>query len=185
MNNYKTVGIVLKRTNFKETAKILTILTREHGRIKLIAHGIRKTSSRKAPSLEPFSLVKLFVNQSKSLDIILETELINNFNQLREDLKKIGWAYLICELVNRLCPERQVNRSLFDLVSSELLLLDQIDDINSFKIEDFELKLLWDLGYLPRENVLSDSQLDFFMESVLEGRLKSKQLLTKIDNLLL
>ena len=183
MKNYKTVGIVLKRINFKETDKILTVLTREHGRIKLIAHGIRKTSSRKASSLEPFAIVNLYITQGKSLDLILETETINNLPNIRSDLKKIGLAYQVCELVDRLSPERQVNRSLFDLVMSELLLLNKLDIEASYKIEEFELKLLWDLGYLPKGNVLSDHQLDFFMESVLEGRLKSKQLLIKIEEL--
>ncbi len=184
MKNYKTVGIVLRRINFKETDKILTILTKEHGRIKLIAKGIRRTISKKAPNLEPFSLVKLYITHGKNLDLILETEAINNFFKLRNDLKKIAFAYQICELVDRLCPERQINRSLFDLVSSELTLLDQIDGVGSYKIEDFELKLLWDLGYLPKGIMLSDNQLNFFMESVVEGKLKSKQLLTKIEELL-
>ncbi|MBI3384961.1 DNA repair protein RecO, partial [Candidatus Gottesmanbacteria bacterium] len=184
MRNYKTVGIVLKRSNFKETDKILTILSREHGRIRLIAKGIRRTISKKAPSLEPFSLVKLDIAQGKNLDLILEVEAVNNFLGLRQDLKKIAFAYQICELVDRLCPERQINRSLFDLVSSELLLLEKINGIKNYKIEDFELKLLWDLGYLPKDNLLRDNQLDFFMESVMERKLKSKQLLTKIDGLI-
>lgn len=182
MRSFKTEGVVLKRTNFGEADKILTVFTKHYGKLHLLAKGIRRTTSKKASHLEPFSLTKLFIAKGKKLDLVTEAEIINNFSVVRKNLKKITLAYQICELVNNLCPEQQVNRSLFTLVVGELVKLNNSTD-SKYPINDFVLKLLWDLGYLPKGKILPQRNIQNFVEEVMERKLKSSDLLIKIEEL--
>lgn len=181
MRSYKTEGIVLKRTNFSETDKILTIFTKNHGKLHLIAKGIRKTTSRKAPVLEPFSLVRLFIANGRNLDIIMEADMVDNFREIRKDLTKIASACQCLELVDRLAPEKQVNRSLFELLRITLSKLN--DDHSTTIITDFINQLLWDLGYLEIGKSIPENEATNFVEDIMEHRLKSDQLLTRIKSL--
>jgi len=79
MRSYKTEGIVLKRINYGEADRILTIYTKRHGKIRAIAKGVRKLTSRKAGSLELFNNVVLFLVKGKNLDIITEAQTVDLF----------------------------------------------------------------------------------------------------------
>ncbi len=181
VKTYKTEGVVLKRVNFKETDRLLTVFTKHYGKLHLLAKGIRKLTSKKAASLEPFVWARFFIARGRNLDIVLETEIIDSFNEIKLDLKKIGMAYQVCEVVEKLSPEEQVNRSLFELITAEL---NNLRNSSTYSVEGFCLKLLWDLGYLPKDKMIPDAEINLLLEEVLEGKLKSKQLLTKIESLL-
>lgn len=184
MRTYKTEGLILKRSNFGEADRILTIFTKHYGKIRCRAPGIRKTISRKAPHLELFNLASLFLVQGKNLDIVTEAEIIDNFPGIRKDLRKISVAYLFCELVDGLCPEKQENREIFELLNQVLEIL-SCGGSTSIEVEplkdDFANKLLWILGYLPKDRNLFGDELENFMENILERKIKSKSLLRKIQ----
>lgn len=184
MPSFKTEGVVLKRINLGEADKIVTVFTKTSGKLRLIAKGVRRTTSRKAPHLEPFSLTKLFVAKGKHLSLVTEAEVINNYSSIRADLTKIGLAYQICELTDRLCPEEQVNRSLYELLIKELSLLNDSILEKEYPINDFILKLLWDLGYLTQGKTMPEQNIEAFVEEVMEHKLKSADLLTKIHSLI-
>ncbi|MBI5465119.1 DNA repair protein RecO [Candidatus Gottesmanbacteria bacterium] len=185
MSSFKTDGVILKRTNFGEADKIFTVFTKHYGKLRLLAKGVRKITSKKAPHLEPFSLTRIFVAKGTNLGLVTEAEVVNNFSRLRSDLKKIGLAYQICELTDRLCPDEQVNRSLFELLVNELIKLNSYASEENYPINDFILKLLWDLGYLPKGKTLPHQDVQTFVEEVMEHKLKSSDLLTKIEELTL
>jgi DNA repair protein RecO (recombination protein O) len=184
VRSYKTDGIVLKRKNFGEADKILTVLTRNYGKLHLIAKGVRSTRSRKAPRLELFCLTKLLISKGRNLDLINDVEIISNYSNIRKSLKRIAYAYQICEIVDRLLPEQQINRSLFILLEREFVKLNSVVKIADYHLNKFILELLWDLGYLPKDKILSDDKINTFVENLIERRLKSNQLLTRIDNLI-
>lgn len=185
MKSYSAVGVILKRRNFSEADRIITIFTKYHGKIYAIAKGVRKITSRKAPSLEPFTLCKLFIVSGKNLDIITETELISSFPSLRKNLKSVTLAYEICEMIDRLLPEKQINRSLFELIINSFNALnDPQQKMETINQEEVLMKILWDLGYLPENRSLHGVELSNFIENILEKKLKSRQLLTKIEQLI-
>lgn len=174
--SYKTEGIILKRINFGEADRLLTIFTWRFGKIRARAPGIRRTTSRKAPHLELFNLSSLFLAQGRNLDIVTEATTINNFSGIRKDLKKVGMAYYICELVEGLCPEGEQNREVFGLLKEALKNLES-GHLNS---EDFVCQLLWLLGFLPRSKKPESEELDRYIENILERKLKSRRFLRKI-----
>ena len=145
MRSYKVDGIILKRTNVGETDRILTIYTEKHGKIRAIAKGVRRITSRKGGSLELFNLVSLFISSGKNLDIITETSVVNSFSGWRKDLRSVGVAYYLCELIDKLTPDGQNNRQVFELLKESL---DSIDKGNfSAFVRNFEENLLEELGF--------------------------------------
>ena len=70
MGTYKTRGIIIKRSNYSEADRILTIYTEKLGKIRVNAKGIRKIKSKLAGSLEPFCLTDFVIAEGRNLDIV-------------------------------------------------------------------------------------------------------------------
>jgi len=178
--NYKTEGIIIKRINFAEADRILTIFTKHYGKIKAIAKGIRRIKSRRAPHLELFNDVSLFLAKGKDLDIITEAQLINSFSNLRKDLRKIGLGFEICELVDQLTREGQVQRRVFNLLLACLNDLNHLNKEERRKVEAFKKELLEELGFLPSGKSLEKIDINRVIEQIIEKKLKSKKFLENL-----
>lgn len=170
----KIQGIILKRQNFGEADKIITIMTREEGKLKVIAKGIRRISSRRSPHVELLNLSTLFIYKGKSLPILTEAQVIDDFADIKKSLKKIGFAYHFCELIDGLCPEGQKNEKAFYLLKDVIFRLETTLEEHELS-KEFEQNLLRLLGFLPYQKNLPSSQL--FIEQILERKLKSKRLI--------
>ena len=178
MRTYRTEGIILRRTNFGEADRLLTIFTKNHGKLRVRAPGIRKTQSRKGPHLELFNLSSFFLAQGKSLDIVTEAQTLNNFSEIRKDLKKVWIAYYFCELMDSLCAERQENWEVLELLKNSLENL-SVDSGQARMTDYFANELLQILGYLPRDKNLNGNDLERFIENILERKIRTKKLLRK------
>ena len=148
MANYKLKGIILKRTNFGEADRILTILTDKLGKIRAIGKGIRKQNSHLGGHLELFCLGNLVIAEGRNLDIICEAEIIECFFDLRNNLESTHISYYLAEAIDKLTGEREKHQEIFDL------LLDILENVGGPISEDlllsyFELKLLDLLGFRP------------------------------------
>ena len=175
---YKTVGIILKRINFSEADKILTIFTKHYGKIKVIAKGIRKITSKKAGILELFNHCKLVLAKGKDLDIITEAQVINSFSSWRKNLSKVGVAWYFCELVDKLTAEGQANKDVFELLKNYLENLSQKD--NSQFIRSFEEHLLNQLGFgIPLSWRRWQGSLKTYIESIAEKEIQTPKMLLK------
>lgn len=169
---YKTEGIVLKRKNFGEADKLLTIYTKHYGKIRAIAKGIRKTTSRKAGSLELFNHSQLFVAKGRNLDIITEAQTVNSFRLWRKNLTKVGVAYYFCELVDKLTPDIQPNRNVFALLKEYLGKISGAD-LPALS-RSFEEYLLDELGFgIPAEIKNQPGSLKNYIESITERQINS------------
>lgn len=180
--SYKAEGIVIKRTNFGEADKLITIFSKYHGKIVAFAKGIRKINSRKAPHLELFTHCLVFISHGKNLDIITESQTITSFKILRKDLFRLTSGFGILEVLERLLPEREPHRDIYELFLTKLNLIDREETTNFQDIKNqFIHEILWRLGYLPQENTLSADALKIFLEEVMEKKVKSESLLTKLS----
>lgn len=172
VHSYKLEAIILKRTNFSEADRLITVFSKTHGKLKLLAKGIRKPSSRKKGHLELFNLVKLQVASTKSIDLIIEAETLTHFKSLGGNLNRVRVAYLIAELIDQLTAEEQEQEEVFDL------LLESLDTLNSSSapknfIPQFEASLLELLGFgLPDK--LDQRSLEAHIHTVTDRALKSK-----------
>jgi DNA repair protein RecO (recombination protein O) len=175
LRSYKTVGIVLKRNNVGEVDKIITLFTKGHGKLRLMAKGIRKTKSRKAGSLEPFNEVQLQIAKGRNLDLITETQIIDSPQPWRKNLIKVTVAYYFCELVDKLTAENQIHPDVFELLKTSL---GQIGSSNLSKlVRDFEEQLLDELGFgIPEDIRKQPGTLKSYIEEITERRLNSPKL---------
>ena len=141
MRNFKTEGIIIRRRNFRDADRILTVLTANHGKIAIRASGIRKISSRRSPHVELLNHSILTLYNGHTFPILTEAQTVDSFAAIKEDLHKIGLAYHLCELVDGLCPEGQENRAVFALLKNTLTRL-SIKENASKIVNDFQTELL-------------------------------------------
>src|SRR3989304_3800894 len=88
MPTYREEGIVIRKKDFGEADKILTIYTRDRGRVVAFAPGARRITSRKASATELFTHGIYFLAQGKEMATITASEVLNSFYPLRDDLTK-------------------------------------------------------------------------------------------------
>ena len=177
---YAVHAIVLKRANVGEADRIVTIFSKEYGRMKVVAKGIRCVHSRRAPYLEVFSGVSLMLHKGKTWDSVTQASPIHAFSRLRESLPRVSAGYYFCELVDALTPEHQEHRDVYTLLVGALTQLNDVTQVNPIVVsEQFALELLRNLGYLARDRSLLPGQIDPYIENIIEKRIRSHRLLTK------
>ena len=178
MQIYKTEGIIIKNRDFGEADRILSIYTKKFGKIRIVAKGVRRVHSRRCGSLEIFNYASLTLSEGKDLDYLGEVDLLESFPNLRKDLKKIGLAYYMCELIDSLCPEKQENSEIFVLFYSLLKRLDQIEkQDNHYSIKKFTIELLQLTGYLEKEKDYQKTNIKNFVEEIIQKKIKSDRIL--------
>lgn len=180
MATYRTEGIILKRSNFGEGDKILTVLTRQHGKLKVLAKGVRKISSRRAGSVELFNHSVLFLYSGKTFDLLTEARPLSTFPRLRRNLAKVAVAFYLVELVDKLLPEKQENRLAFALLRRNLERLEKekVEKWGKF-LEDFESSLLQLTGFRARERSRPLPPY-LFIENLLGRKLRGRRFLATL-----
>lgn len=176
---YKAHGIVLKRRNVGEADRIITLFTREYGKIRIIAKGVRRITSRRAPHLEVFRLAHVTLHKGRTLDTVVEVESAALLHLATNEMQKVSFAYYACELVDRLLPDGQEHREVFGLTSSAIHSLDNGKTAIEWQQEifSFALKLLWTLGYLPKTITLAEENIQSYVEGIIERKLRTPRLL--------
>ena len=146
---YKTNALVLRRIPLGETDKILTLFSREYGKLSAVAKGARKTTSRLAGAAEPLMLLRALLAEGMNLDVLTQCEVRESFPILRGDFGLILRATYACELLDKLTVERDPAPQSFDLLLSTLYVLQRAVDPDA-ALHAFELQLLAQVGYEPR-----------------------------------
>ena len=141
-------AIVLRHSDYGEADRLLTLYTREQGKLRAIAKGVRKIQSRKAGHLEPFTRVALMLARGHELWIVTQAETINAYQPLREDLGRMSQAAYVVELLERFIYEEGQNWQLFDLLAATLLRL-STGDLPFVPVRWYEMRLLDLLGFRP------------------------------------
>jgi DNA repair protein RecO (recombination protein O) len=104
--NYRDEAVVLRTHKLGEVDRILTLLTRQHGQIRAVAKGIRKTTSRFGGRLEPFTIVDLQLYEGKNLDTVTQAEQLASYGtKIIEDYQRYTIASAIVEAAERLTRE--------------------------------------------------------------------------------
>jgi len=150
MASYRAEGIVIKRTDFSEADRILTVFTKDRGKISALAKGVKKVTSRKSGHIELLNHSLFFIAEGKSLDILTEVETIDPFQGIKGGLEKSSLGYYMAEFINEFVKEGQVNYPLFRLFLMALSFLnDAEEERGSLLVRAFELKALSELGFAP------------------------------------
>ncbi len=149
---YRTEAIVLRRSDFGEADRLLTLLTPEFGKLRALAKGARKIRSRKAGHLERFMRTSLLLARGRELDVISQAEVIAAHPRLREDLTRSTLAHYAAELAEAFAPEGEESRALYRLLADTLDRLDAGEELQR-AIRYYELHLLDVAGFRPQVEV--------------------------------
>lgn len=167
---YSDEGIVLARRNFGEADRILSIYSKNHGRISAIAKGIRRLTSRKRGHLEVFSYVNFQIADGHGIGILTEVETVNSFEKVRKDLKKVSLAYFFTEVIGKITHEHERNDGIFELTLNYLEKLQLETRLRSLRMS-FILELLTITGFWPEGKKLVNP--DEKLEEVIERSINS------------
>jgi len=148
---YRTEGIVLKTIEYGDADKIVTIYTKNHGKIQAIAKGVRKTKSKFGSSLEILTYAVFLIYKGKNIDIISQTEILESFFIASKEIVKFAFASNCVEVVNKISEEGEVNLSLFFLLKEVLHYLKEAKDPKLLTLS-FKWQTLAILGYKPSFN---------------------------------
>ncbi|HAY84747.1 MAG TPA: DNA repair protein RecO [Chloroflexi bacterium] len=151
LRSFRANAIVLKHQDFGEADRILTVYTREKGKLRVIAKGVRKVHSRKGGHLEPFTHVSLQLAEGRNWPLVSQAEAQQTYDNLKKDLETIGYASYVVELVERFTFEEEENASIFNLLKNTLTRLNRGDPAQ-LAIRYYEIRLLDLLGFRPELN---------------------------------
>ena len=150
MPPYKEQGIVLRSMKLGEADKIVTVMTQGSGKVRAVAKGIRKTTSRFGARLEPFTHVSLMLYRGRgSLDTITQAEILAPHMTIREDLSRFAAGETMLEAVDKVAEEHERNVRLLVLLLSGMRALDAEPADPSAVAESFLLKMLSLSGFHP------------------------------------
>ncbi|PLS15197.1 DNA repair protein RecO [Bacillus sp. M6-12] len=144
----KCEGIVIRRTNYGENNKIITLYTREWGKTGVMARGASKPNSRLSAVTQLFYYGYFLVQPSTGLGTLQQGETINSLRSIREDIFATAYASYIIELLDKSVEDKKANPFLFELVLQTLMYIDEGYDAEILKFI-FEMKMLPVLGLTP------------------------------------
>ena len=149
VRSYRCEAVVLHRQDFGEADRFLTVFSREQGKLRLLAKGVRKPRSRKAGHVEPLTRTLLLNARGREIDIVNQAEALDLFEGVRVDLVSLGRAAYMAELIDRFSVEGETNRQLYRLLVDSFSRLSENPPIGYAVIRYFEIRLLEIMGYRP------------------------------------
>ncbi len=128
MPTYSAEVITLSSRRIKDSEAVCHFLSREQGKIEASARGIGKPGSRLTPAVEVFTLSRAFFAEGRSLDHLTQCEIQDPFYALRTDVRRIGCAGFVVELVDKTTEPGEPHPEVFDLVRATLSALCEAAD---------------------------------------------------------
>src|SRR3989344_5545458 len=155
---FKTEGIILKRRNFGEADRILTVFSQSRGKISVLAKGVRRITSRRGGNVELLNRVQMFLHPGKNLLILTEAVALDTYPKIKEELTLSTYGFHLIELVD-------LSNTMKDIL--------KILELSPWgEIEKIELK--------ANQAMELERILRYYLEKVIEGSLKSRQFLKEV-----
>jgi len=147
---YRTEAIILRRTDLGEADRLLTLLTPQHGKRRVVAKGARKIASRKGGHVELFNRVGVLLARGRGdFDIVSQIETLEPWRGLRDDLLHSTYAHYAAELTDRFAEEGTAQPELFNLLNDAFSWFSSTSDL-PLSARYFELQLLTLAGFQPQ-----------------------------------
>jgi len=150
VSSEKATAIVLRVVEFSESSSVVTLMTREFGKIGALAKGARRLKGPFESALDLLAVCRIvfWPKSSAALDLVTEAKLERRFRPPRGDLRSLYAGYYVAELLRELTDEHDPQPPLFDLATGTLAALAEGADPIRYTLR-FELMTLDILGHLP------------------------------------
>lgn len=148
MSLYRDTAVVLRTHKLGEADRIVVLMTRGHGKVRGVAKGVRRTTSKFGSRLEPGSHIQVQLHEGRGeLDIVTQAETVEPYRRTREDLSRLSRASSLLEAIEQLAQDREPTSRLFDMLVGGLR---TVEDRNPAMVSAaFYLKLLAAEGLAP------------------------------------
>jgi DNA repair protein RecO (recombination protein O) len=148
---YRDEAVVLRTQKLGEADRIVTLLTRRHGRVRAVAKGVRRTASRFGARVEPFSHVDLQLHEGRELDVVTQAETIEPYGErIAGDYGRYTAGTAVLETAERLtAEEREPSLRLYLLVVGALRALSEGAHAPTLVLDAFILRAMAIAGYEP------------------------------------
>ena len=147
--SYRTPAIILKRRDFGEADRMLTILTPRHGKQDVLAKGARKITSHKTGHVELFTRAEMLVHTGRDFGLVVQAEMTAPHLPLREDLTRGAYAAYTAELLDKFTDTGEDDMSMLFALMDETLARIAEDSDPQLAMRYFEVRLLDLVGFRP------------------------------------
>lgn len=150
VRTYRTEAVALHATPFAENDRLLVLYSKSAGKLRVLAKGVRRTTSRLSAHVDLFSHASLFLVHGRTFDLVTQGQTLERFSLLHEDLWHLAIAFYCAELLDRFTEEQLVNVGLFEALLTLLRRLNDPELDPALSARAFELDLLGLSGYRPQ-----------------------------------
>ena len=149
--SYRIQALVLKSAPLGEAGLLVTLYTRDAGKLKAVVRGARRPTSKMVGHLEPLNMVEMSLARSRpgGIDIITQVQILESFSSLKADLDTVSRGIYLAELVDGFGAEGSPNQELYSLLADTLQFLDSSPGTD-LPLRYFELHLLKCSGFMPQ-----------------------------------
>jgi DNA repair protein RecO (recombination protein O) len=150
MPTYQADAIVLRRLDYGEADRILTLLTREHGKLAAIAKGARKSKTRMGSSLDLFGRSRMMLAKGANLDVVAQVDRRGDVRHISGDLQRTAYSCLVAEVVDKVLEDRHPMDDVFELVVATFDRMNSPERLARADAAWFLMRMLDLLGYMPQ-----------------------------------
>ncbi len=149
MNRIQTCGIVLKRTNYGEADRIVTVLTPDQGKLRLMARGVRKPKAKLAGGIELFSVSDItFLRGRGEIGTLISARLAKHYGKIVNDIERVQLGYDFIKMLDK-TTEDEPEEEYFNLMEQALKALDDAKISQELIRTWFSAQLLRQAGHTP------------------------------------
>ncbi len=158
MNQIVTTGIILTRLNYGEADRIITIITPDHGKLRLMAKGVRKSASKLAGGIELFSISAItYIPGKRDISTLISTRMVTHWGNIVKNIDRTMLGYDFLKVINKV-TEDVCEEDYYHILVAGLTSLNHIDVEPKLTYAWFCLRLLRLLGHEP--NLATDAKGD-------------------------
>lgn len=188
MTYKKFTGIILKKHNYKEADQIVTVWTKELGKVRFLAKSCRKAESKLNFALQDLGVIEFEVT-GRHLPVLISARLIKNYKSIKTDLNKTALAFYASELMLKITADEHPNAVVYEALELYLTNLNKSSKSRTIRysgkeeyilLSSFCLELLDCLGFkseLPKNNF---NDIHKFVEYILERKINSQPFLVSL-----
>lgn len=179
---YRVTAFILRRRNVGEADKILTIFSKNIGKLRVIAKGIRKITSRRGPHVDLFNEVSMVLHRGKTMDVITEVTTIKTYRTGLSSWIRMRAAYLAVEILDKLIPEHVEHQDIYIKLKETLEAIEKTPEERLDSVlQSFSNDVLITLGFLSSEKQFSTLPSAIaFVERIAERKIKTAKFFLSI-----
>ncbi|MCL1918035.1 MAG: DNA repair protein RecO [Peptococcaceae bacterium] len=164
MSTYKVDALVIRSREFKESDRIVTLYSRECGKISAVAKGVRKSTSKQRAGVQLYTYADFMLYKGRSLDTIQQAHPREVFLYLWDDYERVCSAGCMAEVLDAATPDGETDERVFLLSLKFLFMLEAIDPWMA--LAAYGLRLMAHLGYMSGELGIEGVQNELGIEGV-------------------